>query len=55
MIKKTQLINKLQKCDDKQIVTFDPVIDSKISFITQQIRLLLRQWSNITLIIIKNN
>ena len=55
MTKKDQLINKLKKSDDKQIVTFDPVIDSKISLITSQLRMMLRQWSNLTLIIIKNN
>ena len=52
--RKNALINKLKKCDENQIVTFDPLIDSKVSFFTSQLRMMLQKWSNLTIIIIKN-
>ena len=52
--RKNDLINKLKKCDEKQIVTFDPLVDSKLSFFTGQLRMMLQKWSNLTVIIIKN-
>ena len=55
MIKKEQLINNLKKCDDKQLVIFDPISDSKISFLTNQIRMMLTKCPNLTLIVIKNS
>jgi hypothetical protein len=55
MIKKEQLINKLKKCDDKQLVIFDPIIESKMSFLMNQIRMILTKCPNLTLIVIKNS
>ena len=55
MIKKEQLINRLKKCDDRQIVIFDPIIESKMSFLINQIRMFLTKSPNLTLIVIKNS
>ena len=52
--RKNDLINKLKKCDENQIVTFDPLVDSKVSFFTGQLRMMLQKGSNLTVIIIKN-
>jgi len=52
--RKNDLINKLKKCDENQIVTFDPLVDTKLNFFMGQLRMMLQKWSNLTVIIIKN-
>tara|TARA_R110000772_G_scaffold196282_5_gene307049 strand:+ start:516 stop:734 length:219 start_codon:yes stop_codon:yes gene_type:complete len=52
---KNQLITKVQKKTDKDIIIFDPIGLPKLNFFLNQMKILLTKTNYLTIIVVKND